>query len=182
MRPLALLFLIASPAFAGTKAALSLKTALTTEGRVVQMVRAVETGVQTSTTVIPLDDTTAQSSEGSQFLSQAFTPKSASNTILIVMNAFTSINLSSGVMTIALFKDSEANCLAHWPQTIDENGRPGLLSGSYSESAGSTTERTYKLRFGPGNASYTMYLNDAPTYGDTNGKTQSGFTIYEIAP
>jgi hypothetical protein len=152
-------------------------TSLNVAGVTVQTVIATYTTVTSTTDAIPLDDSIPQQTEGLEIISQAFTPKFASSTILIDVTI--SFGAGTGVSCCgAIFKDATANA-------VRAGGTGGLSSdlGSfglkYSEAAGSATARTYKLRVGP--ESGTMFLNQTSA-SDTLGSRQAcTMVITEIA-
>jgi hypothetical protein len=118
---------------------------------------------------IPVDDTIPQNTEGKEIFTQAITPTNASNIIRIEW----SLNLSQGdaggyKMASALFKDSTADALCAIVESQDDNGISRVvMQGYYQESAGSTSSRTYKIRYGGNN---TTYLNGqgGRQYGGVN--------------
>ena len=115
-------------------------------GETVQVRRNQTGAVATDTVHIPSDDTIPQSTEGTQFMSQAITPKTAANALRIV--AF--CNFGSNVQdsaTMALFRDSDADAIAvSAPGAISVAVFPGYLS--HFLLAGSAAAMTFKLRAG----------------------------------
>ena len=120
---------------------------------VVQFAETHSSTPNASTTVMPIDDSVPQqSTEGSQFLSLAFTPVNASNNLLIHISGW-GVTAGGYAMSIALYVDSTENALAAWS--------PGLGSNNFSfcctyfENAASTSARTYKAFHGPSSAGTT---------------------------
>lgn len=109
------------------------------------------TGQTAYTNVIPEDGTIPQNTEGDQIASLAFTPKLASSTLKV---EFTASAITGGSYRVvgALFVDSTANAL----DTHVATNAPVVIR--YYVAAGSTSARTYKVRFGPA-AAGTAYLN-----------------------
>lgn len=109
------------------------------------------TGQTAYTNVIPEDGTIPQNTEGDQIASLAFTPKLASSTLKV---EFTASAITGGSYRVvgALFVDSTANAI----DTHVATNAPVVIR--YYVAAGSTSARTYKVRFGPA-AAGTAYLN-----------------------
>jgi len=109
------------------------------------------TGQTAYTNVIPEDGTIPQNTEGDEIASLAFTPKLASSTLKV---EFTASAITGGSYRVvgALFVDSTANAL----DTHVATNAPVVIR--YYVAAGSTSARTYKVRFGPA-AAGTAYLN-----------------------
>ena len=86
------------------------KAALPT-GSVLQVARFDTGALATGTATIPIDDTIPQITEGTEFMTLAITPTSATSTLIIYVVINTSANLTQ-YNTMALFQDSTANALA----------------------------------------------------------------------
>ena len=78
----------------------------------VQVVSTQTGALATGTTILPFDDTIPQNTEGDQYMSVSITPKSTTNKLLILVNAFQSHTNANGQNGCALFQDSIANALA----------------------------------------------------------------------
>jgi len=148
----------------------------TIAGHVIQVANYT-TGVYSSgTTIIPLDDTIPQNTEGTQVMSLAFTPKKANSKLKI-----TAIGYFDGSGSIygvsALFRDSTANALASgcifmtdiFPQII-----------TIFVDAVSTSPTTFSMRAGCGSAG-TIYFNGINGVAYFGGTLASSITIEEIA-
>lgn len=136
----------------------------------------------TTSTNIPLDDTIPRNTEGYEVLTLSYTPKSASS--IIVVEAL--IHANSGdfnyPIILALFKDSEASAACASLQYVSYqsylNIDPARLT--YTETAGSTSARTYKIRVGPGNSSaVTTGINRAYNQRFLGGVVQSHLRVTE---
>ena len=122
------------------------------------------TQIQASTT-IPLDDTIPQNTEGTELITLAFTPKSASSTLIIEGFCFYS---STQTGTLALFVDSTADALAATAADAGSNTATDI-SVKHSVASGSTSARTYKLRLGTsGGAEWEVNgVNGSQVFGGT---------------
>jgi hypothetical protein len=137
-----------------------------------------ETGaVATGTTTIPTDDTIPQNTEGTEFMSLAYTPKSASNLLRIkVVGNFS--NSASVVCNMALFQDSVANALASTLSSIVSTNAENMTLIHYMP-AGTTSSTTFKMRAGCGGAG-TLTFNGVGGGRYYGGTMASSITIEEI--
>jgi hypothetical protein len=146
-------------------------------GAVLQVVNAQSGAVATGTSIIPGDDTIPQITEGTEYLTLAITPTSATSKLLIQVVWMGSSSVPS--CTIALFQDATANALA---ATISSMGAGSLTSIplNYFMTAGTTSSTTFRLRFGSSNAATTTTNGQGGSrfYG---GVANTSITITEIA-
>ena len=148
-------------------------------GACVQIANYTTTALASGTVTTPVDDTIPQSTEGNEFLTLAFTPKSATNKLKITVNLFvTNSNAASVTHTLALHQDSTANALAATTQSSSTTFTANMNLIHYM-TAGTTSATTFKVRVGA-NAAGTEYLNGsnagARIYG---GVASSSITIEE---
>lgn len=130
-------------------------------GFVVQVVNTTFNAVATGTTVIPLDDTIPQITEGNEFMTQAITPKSATNILVIRATMFLSSSTADNNIIMALFQDATANALAvQTARGYTVTNVPNVLVLEYSMVAGTTSSTTFRIRAG-GNAAATFTFNGA---------------------
>lgn len=134
------------------------------------------------TTIIPADDTIPQNTEGTEIMSIAYTPQNASSTILVCWEVYCGTSISGTPVAAPLFKDSGANALkTAWSWGPSNNNPTTEVVGSYSESAGSTSARTYKVRVGAGSGNVYPNGSGAATriYG---GTSECRMTVIEVLP
>ena len=150
----------------------------TRPGRIIQMVRTAKTSNSTGTTTVPADNTKPQNTEGTEFFTQTFTPLSASST-LIVEVLFCGSHTASTTVTVALFKDSDADALCATPRTMDANDSCAIPV-EHSFAPGSKSEITFKVRAGGSDAG-TMRFNQF-TGGTAmyDAAVSSGIKIMEV--
>ena len=131
-----------------------------------------------TTTVLPIDTSIPQNTEGKEYLTLSITPTSSTNTLLITVNTF--LGLSPGNWgVIALFKDSAVDAIASTTTYMATNTGGTVVSLTYSMVAGSTSSTTFKLRYGPGTAG-TCWISGSS--GDLLGGTlRTTITIMEVA-
>jgi hypothetical protein len=92
----------------------------TSVGAALQRVSTETGAVATGTTVIPVDDTIPQITEGNQFMTLAITPTSVTHSLVIEVNV-TFAASAGGTGTVALFQDANANAIAAVNQAFHGN-------------------------------------------------------------
>jgi hypothetical protein len=122
----------------------------------VQQVYAEYSAHSSTTTVIPLDDTIPQNTEGAEFMSVSITPTSLSNYLLINV---TGMLLGSGSQNVvgAIFRDSIADAIAAGFFYITSAGDGLMFTLFVRIAVPSTSAMTFKFRAGPGSG--TLYFN-----------------------
>lgn len=134
--------------------------------------------VASAATSIPTDDTIPQNTEGTEYMSQAITPMSATNLLIIEVGMLIASSVTSN-MVLALFQDSTANALAvanQYQQTATGMCQVPL---SYSMTAGTTSSTTFKLRAGTGGTT-TMNGTGAARYFGAIPKSWIKVTEYKV--
>jgi hypothetical protein len=147
-----------------------------------QVQSAVVTAVVSGTTVIPVDDTIPQNTEGFEVITCAITPKSASNILLITaqVNPTYHTDGTNANGLIALFQDTTANALACAPSVFPSSKVATL---THKMVANTIVETTFKIRFGSSSVG-TVYINGQPasTSRVGGGVCASTLTIMEYTP
>ena len=124
-----------------------------------------------TTSTFPDDDTAPGSGEGAEYTTFTHTAASATNKILIQVIAQ---GATSGVVVpvLALFKDSGSTAVRTVFEETHGNG-PVMMTLQHLDTAGSTSEITYKLRFGSAGNTGTVYLGSqhhgGARWADTGG-------------
>lgn len=147
---------------------------------ILQVVNVMSGAVDTTTTVIPYDDSKPQNTEGKEFMTLAVTPTNVASKLKIdvVFNYSTSSGSTWGIA--ALYQDTTADALAAaslGPQTGTD---PGQIVFTQWMTAGTTSATTFKVRGGP-NAASTMTFNGTGGNRRFGGVMASSITITEIA-
>lgn len=138
-----------------------------------------ETGaVATGTTIIPVDDTIPQSTEGDQYMSLAITPKSATSRLRIEVR-FNYAHSTNDVVSVALFQDATANAIAATSNWIGSGGLLGAIDLTHEMTSGTTSATTFKVRAGP-NSGGTTTFNGVSGGRIFGGVMASSITITEI--
>lgn len=153
------------------------KAALPT-GSVLQVATSATGALATGTTTIPFDDTIPQITEGTEFMTLAITPSSATNSLIIQVTLQIAFN-NSDWTTVALFQDTTANALAATTANIQAGyGLPQTFT--YKMTAGTTSSTTFRVRAGAGSAG-TATVNGTASARRFGGVMASTMTIYEVA-
>ena len=142
-------------------------------------VYASTTNVATGTTLIPLDDTAPQITEGTEFLTASITPLSATNKLTIRCNFYT-YSSSNNVVILALFQDSSTFALAATASN-QQTGISNIISLTYQMTAGTTSSTTFRVRIGPSTGG-TITLNGSAGSRLLGGVLTSSIEIWETAP
>jgi hypothetical protein len=165
---------IAATQLTGTIAAAALPA-----GSVLQVKNSLLGTLTTGTTLIPLDNTIPQITEGFQVLSLAITPTSATSKLLIQVVVHASNSASSNI-SIALFQDSTANALAAATTYNAVSTAVMPLISNYFMTSGTTSSTTFTVRVGS-NGAGTINVNGGGGIQHFGGTLYSSITITEIA-
>lgn len=152
----------------------------TVDSKVIQVQHYQTGAVATTTTLIPLDDTIPQNTEGGEFMTLAITPKNSAHKLVIDVVIMISGSVVSWLIA-ALFQDSTANALAAVDQVIRGNTDGVTLSFKYVMVAGTTSATTFKVRAGMDRAG-TATFNGSAGVRQFGGIMASTITITEITP
>lgn len=140
-----------------------------TSNAVRQIVRSTYTSTASGSTVIPMDNTIPQNTEGDQFMTATITPVSATSTLRIDV-LFNGSNSFAGTQswTLALFQDSTANALAANYVTSPGQYFGAQVPLTYFMTSGTTSATTFKVRAGT-QSSGSVQMNTASggLYGGT---------------
>lgn len=145
----------------------------------VQQIQSVRTGAfATDTTVIPMDNTIPQNTEGTEYMTLSITPKSATSTLGIEVVFFAGCG-NQDPTTVALFQDATANALiASNYCPVAGVGAPQTLSMRHTMLSGTTSATTFKVRAGT-NAGNAVYFNGFAGVQLFGGVSASSITITE---
>ena len=133
------------------------------------------------TTVLPIDDTIPQNTEGDQYLQATITPTVSTNVLVIEAIYNVANSGTNNIIGMGLFQDSTANALAaSWTQGNIANN-PVNLSLKYTMIAGTIAATTFKIRIGGGSAGTTQ-INGGSGVRYLGGVLMSGFTVTERKP
>lgn len=149
-------------------------------GATVQRVYTNYSALATGTTTIPQDDTIPQNTEGTEFMTLAITPKSATNILVIDVIALIGCDTAARNIIGAIFQDSTADALAANIEYNDNSSSiiPTIMCVRHTMVAGTTSATTFKFRAGAQSAATLTFNgnNGARLFGAI---TKSSITITE---
>lgn len=138
-------------------------------------------GVSTGTTILPIDNSIPQNTEGDQYLSVSITPKNSNNILKIDVTIILASSVgSTNSVAAALFQDSTASALAAAFGGVGVNNAPHTITFSHTMVAGTTSSTTFKVRGGAGGAGTTTF-NGSAGAGLFNGTCASRITVTEFS-
>ena len=144
-------------------------------GKVLQSLSTAITAA-TGTTTIPNDNTTPTSSEGTEFFSQAITPASSSNKILIT-GAVSAENSAGNGVVITVFRGS--TCIASYVRMEAVGTVPGVMAVHVVDAPSTTSATTYSCRIGgQGAGTWAVARRGTAVYNGT--MAGATFTVQEI--
>ena len=147
-------------------------------GNVVQVVNFQTGALATGTTVIPLDNTIPQITEGFEVMTLAITPTNASNILMVDVATFIGTPTDNAWLITALFVGTTADALATMPQYAETSNPVASVFFRHRMVAGATTELTFRVRCGQ-NTAGTLSFNGHAGIGFFNGTSASSITITE---
>lgn len=154
-------------------------TKLTRAGMVVQTVMTAFTAAGTTTTTLPVDDTIPQITEGFEVMTQAITPISATNKLIIEVVGFGSHSVAATAISFALFQDATSNALAAAATVATTSTGPAQVPLGHIMTSGTTSSTTFRVRAG-GNQAGTFTFNGNSSARLFGAITKSYIKITEI--
>lgn len=147
-------------------------------GAAVQVAYTASSAVATGTTLIPIDNTIPQITEGNEYMTLAITPKSSTNILVIQATISVSSSAAATWLVGALFQDATTNALAAMPvyQPTAQGGVCIIIT--HTMVAGTTSSTTFRVRAGANNAGTTSFngTNGAQVFSTA---TKSSIVITE---
>lgn len=134
----------------------------------------------TGTTVIPLDNTIPQITEGTEFMTLAITPKNVASTLEITVTLQGSSSVVSSLVA-ALFQDATANALCATYTVIGTLNTSSTITMVYVMTAGTISATTFRVRAGA-NLAGTVTFNGGAGAQLLGGANASAITIKEYLP
>lgn len=124
-------------------------------GQVAQIVNTNYSALGTTTTLIPFDDTIPQITEGAEFMTQAITPKSTTN-ILVIEAVLLVSPSTTAYVSGALFQDATANAIAANAITAVGTYAYSIVL-RHTMVAGTVSSTTFRVRAGMQTAGTTTF-------------------------
>jgi hypothetical protein len=148
-------------------------------GMLLQSVASTSGAVATGTTTVPLDDTIPQISEGTEFLTQAITPVSATDVLEIEVVLNVAGSTAGGTIIVALFQDATANALCAVAVKFAAAGDNQQVKLLHRMVAGTTSATTFRVRAGLA-AAGTVTVNGSAGARQFGGVMLSSLSIREV--
>lgn len=150
-------------------------------GSVIQVANYTTGANSTTTSLIPLDNTIPQITEGTQIMSLAFTPKKANSKLKITVVAHSS-NSATTRNIFALFVDDSTSSIGTMPVYLPVITAPVPCSFVSFYNVVSTSTRTFSVRLGVNSASTATFNGESGSSSCSfGGSLASSITIEEIA-
>lgn len=148
-------------------------------GKILQVVHTPFSAVATGTTIIPLDDTIPQITEGDQYMSQAITPLSSTSTLMVDVIYLANSTVASW-MTGAVFRDATAGSVGAATAYRGTATAGVTTTFSVKVTSASIALTTFYVRIGADVAGTTTFngLSGGRLFG---GVAASSIRITEIA-
>ena len=147
-------------------------------GSIVKTASSISNSTATGTTLIPLDDTIPQITEGTEFITLSFTPTTIGNKIRVSANIFGAYSVAAKVTT-ALFEGTTANALMAAASTVSASNDVMMQSLVWEGTVASLSTLTYRLRIG-GSTAGTFTLNGSAGARLFGGVGYSNIIVTEI--
>lgn len=162
----------------GTNLSISSTTLNAAAGLITQQVRTMTGSVTTGSSTTPDDDTIPQSSEATQYMSQAITPLSSTSILTVDMVGVFSQSASNKV-TMCLFRDATAAALAAvYASSANISNYPLTAPLTAAVTSASTASTTFKMLAGS-DAGATLTFNGASASRKYGGVMASTIKITE---
>jgi hypothetical protein len=153
-------------------------------GKIVQVVNVIDTVVDTTTTVLPFDDTIPTTSEGKEMMTLAITPTNINNKLLVQVYALYTIGTDQKWAVGALFNaDVHAtNAISYTWGGYEQGGVATVgtrMALQHYMTVPTVSATTFSFRMGP-DVSATLTFNGQSGGRFGGGIMSSGITIMEI--
>ena len=124
---------------------------------VAQMVYSQVTAVGTGFTVIPVDDTIPQITEGDQYMTVSVTPKAVGNILVVDALVLLSHSAPNTWLSAAIFRDAVSNALAANAAFAETGGGGVVVPVRAYHTVASLSAITFRLRAGGHQAGTTTF-------------------------
>jgi len=148
-------------------------------GSVLQHLQTADSLVDTTSTVIPVDATVPQSTEGKKVMEQAITPTAANNIIEVNVVVNLSHDTVNTHLVAALFKNGTAAAVAAMSHRQGVAASSTNIAFNYRMVAPDTTLITFEVNIGSPSAGQVTF-NGRAGVADFGGVMMSSITVKEI--
>jgi hypothetical protein len=152
-----------------------------TASSVLQQVYVDRSDVVTGTTLLPIDNTIPQITEGDQIFTLSITPKLASSVLLLELSMYATSGSNRFIYGAAVFRDGAANAICAGINRFAADNGVSPMGIIFRTTSNSTAATTFTVRAGTNLANANFFLNGNGTSGFFGGTLYSSFTITEIA-
>lgn len=128
------------------------------------------------TALIPSDNTTPLSTEGTLLWTQSITPTTATSRVGIMSSVFVDSGTANRNITMAIFRGT--TCIHAQVVNVTSVGRPMNLTINFVDHPNTTSAVTYTARVGS-NSSATWYINNNSSSVRYGGASNSDYIIME---
>jgi hypothetical protein len=151
-------------------------------GRVLQLVKTESIVAANTATIIPVDNTIPQNTEGVAYanLDTTITPLRATSSLLVTCFFPIVSNNGIGQTSIAIFRDAAADAIAANTATMEAANRFRPIEAIVSVAAAAAVATTFKVRFGPG-AGTGYVLSSGTSAAIFGGVLKAYMIVQEIA-
>lgn len=171
----------AFPTFGDLAAEDTVTNAFMDTGQIVSSAYGTYTSNSTLSATIPFDDTIPQSGEGTEIISVAYTPKSATNKLRFHFRGTAAGSGGATQAIAALFKNSDADALATGWVTTSSADHGDVIEFRHEMTTGSTSAATFKVRAGPGSTTaFNVRFNGSSSARLFGGTMNASLLIEEI--
>jgi hypothetical protein len=147
-------------------------------GSIIQTRYTEYTANENLTVIIPTDNTIPQWTEGTEIMAPTITPIFSNSKILVSFMGHVGTSVPTWAMA-ALFRDLEVNAVVTNQTYLSVNGGGANLCFTFSDSPGTTSLKTYRIRIGPGGAA-TLRMNGYSSQPAFGGTMRTTLTLQEI--
>lgn len=148
--------------------------------RVVQVQSATTSAHASTGNVIPDDDTAPQNTEGAEAISRTITPKNSNNLLIVFGKILIAGDATGRFLKATLFHEGSSDAVDVACGTIDSNSEPETMSVFFVMTAGTTSEKTFSIRYGPATGG-TAYINGNNAGSLFGSIAKTHLTVIEIA-
>jgi hypothetical protein len=150
-------------------------------GTIAQVVSDTDATYTTLGTILPVDNSIPQITEGDEVLSVAITPTNASSILRITVCVHIGGGANPGSAGVGLFVDATANAIAAAAVEITAATNMNTMTFVHEVSAASTAARTYRVRAGS-SAANDVFLNGNAANRIFGGVAVSSIKVEEVLP
>lgn len=152
-----------------------------TASSVLQQVYVDRSDLFTGTTLLPIDDTIPQITEGDQIFTLTITPKLSSSILLLQLTMYATTGSNRFIYGAAVFRDGASNAICAGVNRFPTDSQPSAMSLQYRTTSNSTAATTFTVRAGTNLGAANFFLNGTATNRLFGGVLYSSFSITEIA-